>query len=119
MFCGQTGNAQKQFSLESLQSYIDATVRKIRDGHEKREEILETRLRKLKASIKDLVRRHEKLLSAYRCVFDDNSYDNESAMTTMMLLKASIGDLIQRNEKLLSSISVDSGSMNIHLYFRE
>ena len=41
-------------------------VRQIRDSHEKKEEALDSRLRELKATIRDIVQKHENLSSAYR-----------------------------------------------------
>ena len=52
--------------MESLQAYVDEMVRQVRDAHEKKEEALDTRVRELKATVKDLVEKHEKLSSAYR-----------------------------------------------------
>ena len=54
--------------MESLQSYIDVMVRQIRDSHEKKEEALENRIRELKAVVKEMVQKNEKLSSAYRFV---------------------------------------------------
>lgn len=54
--------------MESLQSYIDVMVRQIRDSHEKKEEALENRIRELKAVVKEMVHKNEKLSSAYRFV---------------------------------------------------
>ena len=53
--------------MESFQGYIDMMVRQIRESHEKKEEALESRLRELKATIRDLVQKHDNLSSAYRC----------------------------------------------------
>ena len=52
--------------MSSFEAYIDTMVRQIRYSHEKKEETLSSRVRQLKAIIMDMVRRHEKLLSAYR-----------------------------------------------------
>lgn len=72
VFCGQA--SQKQLSVESLQSYIDVMVRQIRESHEKKEEALETRIRELKAVVKEMVQKNEKLSSAYRIMrFDMES----------------------------------------------
>lgn len=57
---------EKQISVESFQGYIDMMVRQIRDSHEKKEEALDSRLRELKATIRDMVQKHENLSSAYR-----------------------------------------------------
>ena len=54
--------------MGSLQSYIDVMVRQIRESHEKKEEALETRIRELKAVVKEMVQKNEKLSSAYRFV---------------------------------------------------
>ena len=43
-------------------------VRQIRESHEKKEEALETRIRELKAVVKEMVQKNEKLSSAYRFV---------------------------------------------------
>ena len=43
-------------------------VRQIRDSHEKKEEALENRIRELKAVVKEMVQKNEKLSSAYRFV---------------------------------------------------
>ena len=43
-------------------------VRQIRDSHEKKEEALEKRIRELKAVVKEMVQKNEKLSSAYRFV---------------------------------------------------
>ena len=43
-------------------------VRQIRDSHEKKEETLENRIRELKAVVKEMVQKNEKLSSAYRFV---------------------------------------------------
>ena len=53
--------------MESFQGYIDMMVRQLRESHEKKEEALESRLRELKATIRDLVQKHDNLSSAYRC----------------------------------------------------
>ncbi|XP_073259569.1 coiled-coil domain-containing protein 78-like [Porites lutea] len=72
VFCGQA--SEKQLSVESLQSYIDVMVRQIRDSHEKKEEALEKRIRELKAVVKEMVQKNEKLSSAYRIMrFDMES----------------------------------------------
>ena len=54
--------------MGSLQSYIDVMVRQIRESHEKKEEALETRIRELKAVVKEMVQKNEKLSSVYRFV---------------------------------------------------
>ena len=43
-------------------------VRQIRESHEKKEEALENRVRELKAVVKEMVQKNEKLSSAYRFV---------------------------------------------------
>ena len=43
-------------------------VRQIRESHEKKEEALENRIRELKAVVKEMVQKNEKLSSAYRFV---------------------------------------------------
>ncbi|XP_048584307.1 coiled-coil domain-containing protein 78 isoform X2 [Nematostella vectensis] len=63
VYCGQSSG--QQFSLESLNAYIDAMVRKIRDAQEQRVVQLEGRVRELKGSITDLLNKHQQVLSAY------------------------------------------------------
>lgn len=71
-FCGKVN--ERPISVESFQGYIDMMVRQIRESHEKKEEALESRLRELKATIRDLVQKHDNLSSAYRML----RYDIES-----------------------------------------
>lgn len=52
-------------------------VRQIRDSHEKKEEALENRVRELKAVVKEMVQKNEKLSSAYRFVkFSSRFFSN-------------------------------------------
>ena len=65
-FCGQA--AEKQQSVESLQSYLDVMVRQMKEAHDTREEDLESRIRELKTTVKDLTQKLENVSSAYRYV---------------------------------------------------
>ncbi|XP_068675804.1 coiled-coil domain-containing protein 78-like [Montipora foliosa] len=71
-FCGQA--AEKQQSVESLQSYLDVMVGQMKEAHDTREEDLESRIRELKRTVKDVTQKIENVSSAYRML----KYDLES-----------------------------------------